>query len=66
MDLALSRLARIRLGIALVGVAVWVGGVRFDEPRTRVVGMVILALALLLRFLPRRLHGASNDQEHSD
>ena len=66
MDLALSRLTRFRLAIALIGVAVWAGGVRFDEGRTRVVGMVIIALALLLRFLPKRFHDEANDSEHSD
>ena len=52
-----NRLLRIRLAIALVGAAVWFTSVRFDHETGRLVGMVIFAVALLLRFVPRRYHG---------
>ena len=64
--LALNRFTRIRLGIALMGVVIWFSGVRFDDPTTRVVGMVVLAVALLLRFLPQRFRGETNDPTQSD
>jgi hypothetical protein len=62
--LALDRLTRIRLGVALIGVVVWFGGVRIDDSRTRVVGMVVLAVAVLLRFLPKRFHGEPLESQH--
>ena len=58
---ALSRLTRIRLGIALIGIVTWFSGVRIDDSTTRGVGMVVLAVALLLRFLPKRYHGETNE-----
>ena len=54
--MALSRLTRIRLAVALIGAVVWFTGVRFDDSTTRVVGMVVLAASVLLRFLPKRYH----------
>ena len=59
--LALNRLTRIRLGIALMGVVIWFSGVSIDDSTTRGVGMVVLAVALLLRFLPKRYHGETNE-----
>lgn len=56
-----DRLLRIRLGIALVGAAVWFTSVRLDDGRGRLVGMVILAVALLLRFVPKKFHGPDDD-----
>ena len=56
-----NRLLRIRLGVALVGAAVWFTSVRLDHATGRVVGMVILAVALLLRFVPKKYHGPDDD-----
>jgi hypothetical protein len=56
-----NRLLRIRLGVALVGAVVWFTSVRLDHPTGRVVGMVILAVALLLRFVPKKYHGPDDD-----
>ena len=56
-----DRLLRIRLGVALIGAAVWFTSVRIDDERGRVVGMVILAVALLLRFVPKRFHSPEDD-----
>ena len=56
-----NRLLRIPLGIALVGAGVWFTSVRLDDERGRVVGMVILAVALLLRFVPKRYQGPDDD-----
>ena len=59
--MGLNRLLRIRLGVALVGAAVWFTSVRLDDARGRVVGMVIMAVALLLRFVPKRFHGPEDE-----
>jgi hypothetical protein len=50
----MKRLLLARTVLAAIGVAVWGYGYRADLPRTRLVGIVILAVALLLRFAPRR------------
>ena len=59
--MGMNRLLRIRLGVALVGAAVWFTSVRLDDARGRVVGMVIMAVALLLRFVPKRFHGSEDE-----
>ena len=56
-----NRLLRIRLGIALVGAAVWFTSVRLDDERGRLVGMALMAVALLLRFAPKKYHGSDDD-----
>jgi hypothetical protein len=56
-----NRLLRIRLGVALVGAAVWFTSVRLDHATGRLVGMVIMAIALLLRFAPKKYHGPDDD-----
>ena len=56
-----NRLLRIRLGIALVGAAVWFTSVRLDHEGGRLVGIVIFAVALLLRFLPKKFHGTDDE-----
>ena len=56
-----NKLLRIRLGIALIGAAVWFTSVRFDHETGRLVGMMILAVALLLRFVPKKFHGPDDD-----
>jgi hypothetical protein len=61
MSGAFDRLLRIRLGVALVGAAVWFTSVRLDDERGRLVGIVLLAFSLLLRFVPRRFHGPDDD-----
>jgi chromate transport protein ChrA len=54
----MTRLLITRIVITLIGVAVWGYGQRMEQPQVRIVGMVILAIALLLRFAPRRWFGA--------
>ena len=56
-----NRLLRIRLAVALVGAAVWFTSVQLDDARGRLVGIVIFAVALLLRFVPRKYHGPDDD-----
>lgn len=53
-----DRLLRVRLAVAALGAAIWFAGVRYDDSTSRVVGMVLMAVALLLRFVPKRFLGA--------
>ncbi len=48
------RLLLGRLVLVAVGVVVWGYGQRADLPRTRIAGIAILAVSLLLRFVPGR------------
>jgi hypothetical protein len=48
-------LARTILGV--VGVVVWGYGARVDDPDIRLAAIGILAVALLLRFVPKRWLG---------
>ena len=53
----MKRLQAARLVLMAIGVVVWGYGQRAELPQTRVAGMGILAVALLLRFLPKRWFG---------
>jgi hypothetical protein len=53
----MRRLVLARTVLALIGVAVWGYGYRYDDPNVRLAAMGILAVALLLRFVPRRWLG---------
>jgi hypothetical protein len=45
----------IRLGVAAIGLLVWVYGYQADDTTVRWVGIALLAVAVLLRFVaPRR------------
>ena len=47
-------LMKIRLGIAAMAVVVWAYAVKVDDSRLRLAGIVLLMVALLLRFADRR------------
>jgi chromate transport protein ChrA len=53
----MTRLIITRIVVTLIGIAVWGYGQRTEQPQVRIVGMVILAIALLLRFAPKRWFG---------
>ncbi|MEO6526094.1 MAG: hypothetical protein ABIP93_05680 [Gemmatimonadaceae bacterium] len=50
----MKRLLMARLALTLIGVIVWGYGNSTNQSRFMVAGMAILAVALLLRFVPRR------------
>jgi hypothetical protein len=50
-----TRSTQIRLALAVIGLLLWGYGQRVDDPTIRWVGIGFLAMALLLRFLPKRL-----------
>jgi hypothetical protein len=47
-----NRLSLVKLALAAIGVAVWGYGYRADVGRFRIAGMIILGVAVALRFLP--------------
>ena len=53
----MTRLIITRIVVTLIGIAVWGYGQRTEQPQVRIVGMAILAVALLLRFAPKRWFG---------
>jgi len=50
-----TRFTQLKLAIALVGLIVWGYGQRVEDALLRWIGIAFLAVAVILRFLPRRL-----------
>jgi hypothetical protein len=50
----MKRLLLARTVLAALGVVVWGYGYRIDDPNVRLAGIALLAISLLLRFLPAR------------
>lgn len=59
----MKRLALIKFVIAAAGILVWGYGARVDSEHIRLAGMIVIAVAVALRFLPasarERLGGAA-------
>jgi hypothetical protein len=53
----MTRLLVTRVVLTLIGIGVWGYGQRTEQPQVRIAGMVILAIALLMRFVPKRWFG---------
>jgi hypothetical protein len=51
----MKRHTAIKLAFAVAGLLVWGYGQRVDDATIRWVGIALLAAAVLLRFLPKRL-----------
>lgn len=58
----MKRLVLARVLVTVVGVLVWAYGFRLNDPTVRMVGIVLLALSLALRFVPRRWVGEEEDR----
>jgi hypothetical protein len=43
-----------RLIVSFIGIGVWGYGNSTDQANVRVIGMVILGVAILMRFMPKR------------
>jgi hypothetical protein len=50
----MTRLLIARVVLTLIGIAVWGYGNATNQPRVMYAGMGVLAIALVMRFLPRR------------
>ena len=53
----MKRVLLARLILTLIGVLVWGYGNAMSQPAFMYAGMVILAIALIMRFLPKRWFG---------
>lgn len=53
-----------RITLAALGVVVWGYGLRVDDSRIRLVGIVALVVSLLLRFVPRRWLEPGDERLH--
>lgn len=53
----MTRILLARITLTLVGAVVWGFGHRADRAEMRLAGLAIVAVALLLRFVPRRWVG---------
>ncbi len=49
-----TRLLQIRLAIAILGLVVFGYGYAVEQPKVRLAGIVLLAISLVLRFVPDR------------
>jgi uncharacterized membrane protein len=47
-------MVQVKLGLLFVGLAIWAWGYRTDDATIRLVGIVMLLLAFLLRFVKPR------------
>jgi hypothetical protein len=61
-----KRLLYARLTLTLIGIVVWGYGNSTGQSRFMIAGMAILAVALLLRFAPRRWFGGDADPTNRD
>lgn len=50
----MTRLLIARVVLTLIGIAVWGYGNATNQPRVMYAGMGVLAIALVMRFLPKR------------
>ena len=53
----MTRLMQVRMALAIIGFVVWGYGLARDESQVRLVGIAVLALSLVLRFVPKRPQG---------
>jgi hypothetical protein len=49
--------SQLKIACAVVGLLVWGYGYKVDSPTLRWIGIGFLALAVVLRLLPKRLRG---------
>jgi hypothetical protein len=58
-----NTIVRLKLALVVIALIIWVWGYRVDDSFLRVVGIVVLLIAFLLRFVGRRSRapGASED-----
>jgi hypothetical protein len=50
----MNTLVRIKLALVVIGLIIWAWGYRTDDSFFRVVGIIVLLVAFLLRFVGRR------------
>lgn len=57
-------LVRLKLALVAIGLIIWVWGYRVDDSYLRVVGIIVLLIAVLMRFVgrPRRAKETPEDE----
>jgi hypothetical protein len=53
----MTRLLLARTVLAIIGVVIWFYGYRANDANIRLAGIIVLAVSLLLRFVPKRWLG---------
>jgi hypothetical protein len=48
---------QVRLVVMAIGLVVWGYGVFADDENVRLVGIIVLLISLILRFVPKRFRG---------
>lgn len=56
----MTKFMQLRVVLAAIGIVVWGYGLLRDEANVRLVGIIILAASLVLRFAPKRLRDGSD------
>jgi hypothetical protein len=56
----MSRLVQAKLALVVMGLTIWGWGYRVDDSFLRIVGIVVLLIAFLLRFFGRRPRAAES------
>jgi hypothetical protein len=54
----MNALARLKLALVVVALVIWAWGYRVDDSLLRIIGIVVLLMAFLLRFVGRRRRAA--------
>jgi hypothetical protein len=52
---------QVRVAFAVIGIAIWGSAVASDRENLRLVGIALLALSLMLRFMPGGTHRRQKD-----
>jgi hypothetical protein len=61
----MSMLVRLKLALFVIGLILWAWGYRSDDSYFRIAGIVVLAIAFVLRFVGRRPRTADTGKDHS-
>ena len=59
----MNTLVRLKLALVVIGLIIWAWGSRVDDSYLRIVGIVVLLIAVLMRFVgPRRAKQTPEDE----
>jgi hypothetical protein len=62
----MSGIVVTRIAVAVAGMVVWAYGAREDHPTARWIGIGLIAVSLLLRFVGPRPSRGGHDEESAD
>jgi hypothetical protein len=60
----MSLLVRLKLALFVIGLILWAWGYRSDDSYFRIAGIVVLAIAFVLRFVGRRRRTPDTRKDH--